>query len=231
MKRLPLYLFLFVGLYFEAQSPFIQVRTTMESANYKIAQHILDSCSKTNFHSDSTLYYKGLLSIRKGDIQGARKQCNELEKLFPEYKESHYLSGLIHFVNEKYGKSVDEFNKVLKNNPNHLKALYNRALASGLLGDYMSAIEDLSSCICLNKNYSMAYYSRAYWYEFAGKNDEAKKDYEESIRLDPKNYDAYFGLAYVYKNQKENEKACETINKAALAGSQIAEEFKESFCK
>jgi Tfp pilus assembly protein PilF len=77
----------------------------------------------------------------------------------------------------------------------------------------------------------MAYYSRAYWNEFSNKYEEAKADYEKSLQLDPKNYDAYFGIAYIFKNQKEYGKACETINRAIQAGSQIAVELKENFCR
>ena len=231
MKKLILCLSLFYCLGTKAQSPMAQVRSNIEAENYGTAQQVLDSCAKTSFQSDSVLFYKGLLALKKNNLPAARKLCTELEKTYPNFQEAHYLSGLIHFLNEKYGKSIDEFNKVLKNNPKHIKAMYNRALASGLIEDYLSAIEDLGTCISLDSTYALAYYSRAYWYEYTGNDLEAKKDYEQCIRLDAKNFEAYFGLAYVYKNLKENDKACETINQAVLAGSQIAEEVKENFCR
>lgn len=231
MKNTLVYILLFSSLFFKAQSPLVAVRNNLQSGDLKMAHEVLDSCGKTNFQPDSVLFYKGLLSLKKDNLSAARKYCTELEKTYPAFKEAHYLSGLIYFLNEKYGKSIDEFNKILKDDPRHLKALYNRALAAGLIEDYRSAIEDLGSCIALDPNYSLAYYSRAYWEEYTGNDADAKKDYEDCIRLDPKNFDAYFGLAYVYKNLKEHDKACETISKAISAGSQIAEELKENFCR
>jgi tetratricopeptide (TPR) repeat protein len=231
MKSALLHIFLITGLFLKAQSPLAEVRSSLQSGDFKTSQQILDSCSKINFQPDSVLFYKGLLSLKKDNVNAARKYCTELEKTYPTFKEAHYLSGLIYFLNEKYGKSIDEFNKILKDDPRHLKALYNRALAAGLIEDYRSAIEDLGSCIALDPNYSLAYYSRAYWEEYTGNDADAKKDYEVCIRLDPKNFDAYFGLAYVYKNLKEHDKACETVSKAISAGSQIAEELKENFCR
>lgn len=231
MKFNTLYIFLLLGFVFKAQSPFNAFRTSLETDDFKKSQSILDSCSFAKYQLDSVLYYKGLLTLKKGNIKGARTICTSLKDTYPSFREVHYLSALIYFVSEDFGKSIEEFSVILKNDSSHIKALYNRSLAYGLLEDYPSAIEGLSKCITINPVYSMAYYSRAYWQEFKANYTEAKKDYEKSIQLDPKYYDAYFGLAYIYKNLKENDKACETIQKAISAGSQIAEELKETFCR
>lgn len=231
LKKIVILLIICLTSGLKSQTPFVLVREAINTSNYYEAEIFLDSCKQANYFLDSVIYYKALLNLRKSDVKLSRSLCTELQRTYPQFTEAIYLSGLIFFVEEKYGKSIAEFNKVLKENPKHLKATYNRALAKGLLEDYFSAIKDLGMCIALAPNFSMAYYSRAYWYEYTGKNKEAVTDYEQCIVLDPKNYDAYFGLAYVYKNLKENEKACETITMAIKAGSPNAEEVKENFCK
>jgi len=231
MKIFVLHILLLIGFLLKAQSPFIIYRTSLQADDYKGAQRILDSCSFSKYQLDSVLFYKGLLILKKGNIKGARAICSSLKDAYPSFTEVHYLSALIYFLDQNYGTSINEFSIVIKNNPNHFKALYNRSLAYGMLEDFKSAIDDLSTCITLDPNYALSYYSRAYWYEYTGKHAEAKIDYEKSIQLDPKNYDAYFGLAYIYRNQKDNTKACETISSAISAGSQIAEELKENFCR
>ena len=231
MKRTVLYIFLLFSVLSKAQSPFIAFRVCLQNEDFKSAQSIIDSCTYSNYHMDSALYYKGLLTLKKGNIRGARTICTSLKKSYPDFTEYHYLSGLIYFVNQNYGSSIDEFSSVIKKDSMHFKALYNRSLAYGKLEDYNAAIEGLSKCILYYPNYAMGYYSRAYWYEYSLKYDEAKKDYEKSIELDPKNYDAYLGLAYIYQNEKNNDKACEVIGRAITAGSQIAEELKENFCR
>lgn len=230
LYKLLTYLFLFVSLLGLSQSPFEAMRENNLQANYHKSLLIADSCLTKNYQKDSALFYKGLTYLKMDNLKLAKKNCQLLLKSFPEFSDAHYLLGLIYFTNQNYASSVDEFSKVLKTNSKHLKARYNRSIAFGLLEDYLYAIEDLSMCIQLNPNYSLAYYSRAYWYEYTGNYAESIKDYLSVIRLDEKNYDAYLGLAYVYQNQKETLKACETIQSAILAGSQIAEDVKDSFC-
>lgn len=231
MRVFILHIVLFSGLLLKAQSPFSTFRASLQADDYATSQRILDSCSFVKYHQDSVLYYKGLLSLKKGNKKSARIFCSMLIGTYPSFSEANYLSALIYFNNENYGSAINAFTEALKFNPGHSKALYNRSLAFGLLEDYENALEDLTACITLNPNNGMVYYSRAYWYEFTGKFMEAKNDYEKSIQLDPKNYDAYFGLAWIYQNQKESTKACETITRAIGAGSQIAEELKENFCR
>ncbi len=231
MKYCLTYWLLSVTLWASSQNPYGRVRYWLENEDYNEALHVLDSCRNTDYQKDSTLFYKGLVLLKKGSLPEAKKTSAELSSGFPSFYEVHYLNGLLYFASDNYGKSIQSFNKVLKSNPNNLKALYNRSIVLGLLEDYLSAIEDLSACIVINPKYTKAYYSRAYWYEYTGNYVEAAKDYQKVIELDPKNYDAYMGLAYIYQNLKENDKACDVVNKAISAGSQIAVEVKENFCR
>jgi tetratricopeptide (TPR) repeat protein len=230
MKKLLLHIFLMLGFITNAQSPFTCFRMHLQTDNFSACQKILDSCSFSKYHEDSVLYFKAMLTLKKGNIKGAKIHAANLQKNYPMFTEVHYLNGLILYTADDYGKSIEEFTTILNQNPKQMKARYNRALAYGMLEDYKSATTDLSTCIEQDSTYAVAYYSRAYWYEFAGKPNEAIKDYETSIRLDPKNYDAYMGLAYIYNNQKDMTKACEVLNKAIVAGSVAAAELKENYC-
>jgi len=231
MRTFLIHIFLFSTLLQKAQSPFISFRANFQKEDYKTSQKILDSCSFAKYQMDSVLFYKGLLTLKKGNVKGAKLLCKDLQKTYPAFNEVHYLNALIYFNQEDYGNSIDEFTVLIMQNPQHMKARYNRSLAHGMLDNYLSAIDDLTACITVDSTFAVGYYSRAYWYEFSGNYDDAKKDYEKSIDLDPKNYDAYFGLAYIYQNQKENTKACEVLSKAISQGSQIAAELKENFCR
>jgi tetratricopeptide (TPR) repeat protein len=192
---------------------------------------ILDSCTTSSYFKDSAMYYHALICLKQNNIPEAKQLTKDLLKNYPAFYEAHFVNGLIYLSGKNYGKSVNEFSAVLAKNSKHIKALYNRALAFGLMEEYDKAIEDLTACIALKPMYSLAYYSRGYWHEFLGNYPAAIKDYENTINLDPKNYDAYFGLAYIYQGLKSNVKSCEIINNAIKAGSQIAEEVKDNFCK
>ena len=214
-----------------AQTPFEIIRKNIVSSNHQNSLSIIDSCLKVQYQIDSSMYYKGLVYIKDNNIKLATKQCITLHKKYPDFYEVHYLNGLISFSQNKFFKSVSEFSKIIKINPNDAKALYNRSIAYGKLEDYDDAIADLDSCLKLNPNYEMAHYSRAYWLEYLGKYKEAIADYQIVIRLDPMNFEAYFGLAYLFNISNEKDKACDVINNAILMGSQIANELKESFCQ
>lgn len=231
MKRQLLYLLLITHLIGASQNPFIKVHQLIVQNEFKLSNAILDSCENKKYFQDSVYYYKGLAAIKSSNIGECEKYCVLLTKEFPTFYDVHYLKGLLHFQKQNFGKSATEFTKLLKHNPKDVKALYNRSIALGYMEDYLDAIKDLDSCVAINPNFAIGYYSRAYWYEYTGNNQAATKDYLNSIKLDPKNYDAYFGLAFIYQTLKEPKKACEIINQAIAAGSQIGEEIKESFCR
>lgn len=229
MRRIIFYIFILNSFGSVAQSVFSRVHANLAATKTNLS--ILDSCFGKNFQKDSVLFYKGMIALKQNNHAEARLRCKELLKLYPDFSEAHYLNGLIYLSSKNYGKSVNEFSALLQKNSKHIKALYNRALAFGLMEEYDKAIEDLTSCISLKPMYSLAYYSRAYWNEYRGNYTDAIKDYETTINLDPKNYDAYLGLAYIYRGLKSNTKSCEIINNAIQAGSQIAEEVKDNFCR
>ncbi|MCL6261596.1 tetratricopeptide repeat protein [Aquiflexum sp. TKW24L] len=57
------------------------------------------------------------------------------------------------FGQEKYQEAIDEYNKVLKNNPKYLKGLYNRGRAYEELGQFKKAEEDFLAAFAIdNKN-------------------------------------------------------------------------------
>lgn len=210
------------------QSVFTRVREPLASKGDLM---VLDSCIKTGYCKDSVLFYKTLVALRQNKPLEAKAAAKELQNIYPNFMEAHFVNGLIYLTEKNYAKSVNEFNLLIEKNPKHIKALYNRALAFGLMDQYDKAIDDLTSCINLRPMYSLAYYSRGYWSEYVGNYTAAIKDYETTINLDPKNYDAYFGLAYIYRGLKSSSKSCEIINDAIRAGSQVAVEIKDNFCK
>lgn len=228
MIKIYIYLSFLISTALSAQSVFTRVRN--QSAD-KIDFAVLDSCNKAGYCKDSVLFYQALISVRQNKPLEAKAAVKRLQSTYPDFKEVHFVSGLIYLTDKNYGKSVNEFNYLIEKNPKHVKALYNRALAFGLMDEYDKAIDDLTACINLRPMYSLAYYSRGYWSEYVGNYTAAIKDYETTINLDPKNYDAYLGLAYIYRGLKSSSKSCEIINDAIRAGSQLAVEIKDNFCR
>lgn len=228
MRNWTLYLSLFLTVSCLAQSPFARVRLAIQDHSSVV---LLDSCIASGYCSDSSLYYRALIHLKKGEYKQAERSAGKLSKIYPNFQEVHYLFGILFFARENYGRSVTEFNLALAANPRNARALYNRSVSYGMLEEYLSAIEDLDACVQINPSYTQAWYSRAYWYEFTGNYAQSAKDYEAALQLDPTNYDAWIGLAYSYQNLGEKTRACETLDRAIANGSQSAVELKEIFCR
>ncbi|MBI2722169.1 MAG: tetratricopeptide repeat protein [Bacteroidetes bacterium] len=228
MIKVYIYIFVLISTVISAQSVFTRVRDQNAT---KIDLVVLDSCNKAGFCKDSVLFYQALIAVRMNKPTEARAAAKQLQRVYPNFREAHFVNGLIYLTEKNYAKSVNQFNILIDKNPKHVKALYNRALAFGFMEEYDKAIDDLTACINLRPMYSLAYYSRGYWSEYVGNYTAAIKDYETTINLDPKNYDAYLGLAYIYRGLKSTSKSCEIINDAIRAGSQMAVEVKDNFCR
>ncbi len=212
------------------QSPFLSVRASLDAGD-EPSFHLVDSCLHAGYQPDSTLYYRTLILIKKGRLSDAKNQIKMLEKKYPDFYLRDYAWALYYFEQEDLGRSTDKLNAVLKKDPQHLKSLYNRALAAGLLEDYKAAQEDLTACIALQPNQAIYYYSRAYWSELSGKLEVAILDYELAIQKNARLFDAYFGIANCYRLLRNNEKACDAIDKAEAAGSQAALDLRQTYCR
>jgi tetratricopeptide (TPR) repeat protein len=213
-----------------AQNVFMRVKNLMQEGNYKAADRLLDSCQKKRHFPDSTLYYRSMLQSREGKVKQSKRTWRELSEEYPGFGELHFLRGVIAFNETAYGRSIDEFTRAIEINPQHYKAIYNRALAYGMMDEYLFAIEDLGRLLAINPSDANIFYARAYWYEYTGNYTEAAKDYTECLKLDARNFDGYLGLAFSYRQLGEKEKACDAIERAIGAGSQIAGELKETYC-
>jgi tetratricopeptide (TPR) repeat protein len=212
------------------QNEFRFVRERLEAGQTHPAASLLDTIARNGGQKDSVHYYRAMVHLQGGRINAAHHEVEELEKMSGS-SSLGYLKGLMHFREEKYAHAVEAFSDFLASHPAHVKSLLNRSLALGLMDNFDEAIADLDAVLKIDPSHADAYYSRGYWHEFAGRYDEAAKSYEKCITLNPRNYDAYLGLAFAYHRQHDDVRACETVEKAVRAGSQIAAEVRDNYCR
>jgi tetratricopeptide (TPR) repeat protein len=230
MRTIIIALVLYRGILL-GQQPFATVKKCLDQNNFGAADKLLDSCASREYKADSTLYYQFHSKLKQEDVKAARKKLKKLETDHPTFSEITYMKGLLKFTAGDYAGSADDFSKVIAGSPGNVKALYNRALAFGMMEDFSKATEDLNTCISKDPSFPDAYYSRAHWREYLGLYDEAAQDYEQVIKHQPENFDAYIALAFIHHLQKNEQGACDIIKKAIGAGSQAAAEAQYLYCK
>jgi tetratricopeptide (TPR) repeat protein len=218
----------FVGL---SQGALEKVKSQFNAKNYKSTISEINLLPVTVLNYDSLLYLKAYSQIKLNLNKEAAATILELQQKNNSYYEVYLLKGMLCAKKEKYSEAILNFNKVVAINPNHDKALYNMALAKGLLEDYKNAIKDLDKCITINPNYTMAFYNRAYWHETLEDYNLAILDYKKVISLDQHYAEAYTALAYVYSQNGDTVNACETLNAAKAEGIEPANDLMQTFCK
>jgi len=84
---------------------------------------------------------------------------------------------------------MEDYNSVIREDPNSGDAYYNRAYCSSEIGRFEAAIEDYSTAIRLlpssNLRYSMAFTEQGIIKSNLGRHEEAMKDFSAAIQQSP----------------------------------------------
>ncbi|MFP4528670.1 MAG: tetratricopeptide repeat protein [Candidatus Kapaibacterium sp.] len=116
--------------------------------------------------------------------------------------------------NGKYDQAIENFNKLLKENPKHPAGLYFRGMAYLYKGEYQSAIENFDSAIKIKNDFADAYNGRGLSYSYLGRIDKALGDFNQAIGLDSAFTQAYLNRGSAYIALGEKKEALRDINKA-----------------
>jgi tetratricopeptide (TPR) repeat protein len=95
--------------------------------------------------------------------------------------------------------AISAYTKALTSNPQHFKALFNRAFAHDKLGDFRQAISDYTHAIAIDSANAYAFYNRGISRDRAGDYHEALADFSAAIELLPSNADFFHNRGFVYR--------------------------------
>lgn len=126
--------------------------------------------------------------------------------------------------------ALEDYNKMLKLEPNSTFSLTNRCFVKCQLEDYYGGVIDATKAIDIDPNFGKAYYHRGYAKLKLGDSRGAMSDYNKCIELEPKYADAYFarGLIKMMNNNKNG--GCSDFSKAGELGLRKAYELIQNFC-
>ena len=125
--------------------------------------------------------------------------------------EMHYSQGEHQSAAKEYKEAIENFDKAITLNPEHVLAYYKRARAKFYINDYAGAIEDCTHAIKLNPEYARAYKGLCIIMCKLGDTESERGDTETARKLYYEgiaNYDRYVQL----ENPKDADKLTAKIS-------------------
>jgi protein O-mannosyl-transferase len=122
--------------------------------------------------------------------------------------------GLAKAYNSDYKGAIEDYDKVIKNNPNDEGAINNRGTAKNALGNHKGAILDFNRAIEINPHYAEAYNNRALAKVSLSDNLGALQDYNKAIEIKPLYADAFNNRGSIKDKLGDKEGAIQDYNKA-----------------
>jgi tetratricopeptide (TPR) repeat protein len=124
--------------------------------------------------------------------------------------------GVAYVDKREYDRAIQDFDQVIKLNPNDTAAFNNRGVAYVDKHEYDRAIQDFDQAIKLNPNYALAFNNRGVAYADKGQYDRTIQDYDQARQLNPN------GAMDFYLHQLSREKISDaTGGNIEIAGTKL----------
>jgi TPR repeat protein len=99
--------------------------------------------------------------------------------------EAIYALGNAHARNREYDQAIEQYDHVIRLDPQHINALNNRGNAYLAKGGYDQAIADFDRAIAIKPDFATAYANRGNAFQDRGEFDRAIRDYGVALQLKP----------------------------------------------
>lgn len=119
---------------------------------------------------------------------------------------SYFNSGVSFQSKGQNALAINEYQKAVSLNPNHLKAHYNLGILYKWKGEYDKALEEYKETIRIDPNFSKAYYNSGIILKEKGLYNDAISKFKKAMQIDPRYSDAYLGLGVIYSQVKKDQK-------------------------
>ncbi len=173
--------------------------------------------------------HKGMMAGKEGNFELAIEhfsRCIEEGELTPVSSvTAHYNRGTAHQQNGELDEAIQDYDKVIGLDPNHLPAFYNRGTIYESRGDYGRAIADYKEVVRLNPAHPYAHVNRGNSYQRLGQYDRAIQDYDEVIRLYPQLALAYYNRGNAYYHTSQHAEAVRDYEEAIRLDPNYAQAY------
>ncbi len=145
--------------------------------------------------------------LAKGELEKSLVIYKAIQTAQPNNEPAAFNLGSIYRLQKKYAQAIEEFEKVLRRNPEHVEALIGIARSEVFRGNSKAALERVQGQLGVTKRQAPAY-------ELLGQLQLAAKAYpdaiaslEKAIALEPDRSSVYYLLGSAYVEQKQFDAA------------------------
>jgi len=189
----------------------LQRQFTKYALAFNKAKKHSDKASEQEKMSIQTWYY----FYFKGDNAKADSIGQIYVNTYPKYIEPHLLMALIHSQQNKYDRAIEEYNTLLRMNPEHLTALNNLGYLYAGMKQYEKALDYFRRYAAIHSDTNM-YDSMADVYYNMGNLENALTNFKEGFKLCSECYWSALKAARCYAHKEEYTTAIEWIEKINL---------------
>lgn len=164
-------------------------------------------------------YMKALSYYLKKDLGNAEANLQDVLKLVPNHIQSHLLSGIIYYAQQKWQLAEDHLsrvNKQVQNNPNVIKLLASSYLKLNELDKAENLLNRLK--LTLKQPDAQIYTLLGSVYLQKGDNDRAQELFNQAAAIAPENSDLKTRLAFGMLAGGNTDKAISTLESAVELG-------------
>jgi len=172
----------------------------------------------------NTLMNKGQRSMKNGETDDAYESFRVANQKFPNFPESVFNMGLVHFRKNEYPQAVVYFHKAMEINPEHKSALaaiknvakrhFNSGNQSYKRGDLEGALSSYEKVLEVDDTFYQALYQIGVINSKMGDKDAAVESYEKALRDNPQFYKGYFALGLAKNALNDSEGAIKALERA-----------------
>jgi tetratricopeptide (TPR) repeat protein len=158
---------------------------------------------------------------KKKDIRPQKKKDRKLKK--------HFTAGRKFYNKRMYNRALQEFDRVVKIDPNNFRALYWRGRVYLKMGHYDKATADFKMVVKLKPHYVRPYHNLGWLYYQKGKYEESIRYLNKAIELEPNNGWAYYTRGRSHFKKGDLERALRDTKKSCALGYQQACSLQENY--
>ncbi|MGD1927129.1 MAG: tetratricopeptide repeat protein, partial [Paracoccaceae bacterium] len=118
----------------------------------KVQRQIWAAWNRSGSDSMDLLAQRADRAMAAEDYEAARAFLNDLVRLAPDFTEGWNKRATLHFMNDDYGKSLDDIAEVLRREPRHFGALSGLGIILDRIGDQAGALEAYRRAVAIHPN-------------------------------------------------------------------------------